>query len=64
MSDCSCTQRVLNIHRSGSGVVWLLHGWCHVKLLLTRRKLCVHHTTMHQFTVSLFEATYVGCMCA
>ena len=24
----------------------------HVKLLPSRRKFCVHHTTMHQFTVS------------
>ena len=27
--------------------VWLLHGWCHVKLLSSRRTFCVHHTTMH-----------------
>ena len=25
-------------------------------------KFCVHHATMHQFTVSLFKATYVGRM--
>ena len=25
---------------------------CHVKLLSSQHKLCVHHTTMHQFTVS------------
>ena len=29
---------------------WLLHGWCHVKLLPFWRTFCVHHTTMHQFT--------------
>ena len=23
--------------------IWLLHGWCHVKLLPFRRKFCVHH---------------------
>ena len=28
-------------------------GWCHVKLLLSQRKFWVHHSTMHQFTVSL-----------
>ena len=27
--------------------VWLLHGWCHVKLLMSRRKLCVHHSSLH-----------------
>ena len=26
---------------------------CHMKLLPSQHKLCVHHTTMHQFTVSL-----------
>ena len=32
--------------------IWLLHGWCHEKLLLSRSKFC-HHTTRQQFTVSL-----------
>ena len=32
---------------------WLLHGWCHVQRLPSWCKLCAHHTTMHQFTVSL-----------
>ena len=27
--------------------VWLLHGWCHVKLLPSGSTFCVHHTTMH-----------------
>ena len=47
--------RIFNIHPNGvpdSGI-WLLHGWRHVKLPPSRRKLCVHHSTMHQFTVSL-----------
>ena len=44
----------------GYSAVWLLHGWCHEKLC----KFCVHHITMHQFTVSLvFKVTYAGCMC-
>ena len=47
MNDCSFTQRVLNIHWSCYSAVWLLHGWCHVKPLPSRRKFCVHHTTMH-----------------
>ena len=29
----SCTQCVLNSHWSGYSAVWLLHGWCHMKLL-------------------------------
>ena len=31
----------------------LLHSWCHVKLLPSRHTFCVHHTPMHQFTLSL-----------
>ena len=34
------------------GAVWLLHGWYHVKPLPSRLTFCVHHATMHQFTVS------------
>ena len=33
--------------------IWLLHGWCHVKLLQSWCTFCVHHTAMHQLTVSL-----------
>ena len=39
--------RFLNIHQSG--VLTKLqrwHGWCHMKLQLSQRKSCVHHTTM------------------
>ena len=36
------------------------HGWCHMKLQPSRRKSCVHHTTMHHVTSS--KATYVRCM--
>ena len=46
------------IHRSGVLKRW--HGWCHMKLQPSRRKLCVHHTTMHH--VSSCKATYVRCM--
>ena len=45
----------LNVHCSGYCAVRLLNGWCHVKLLPSRRKFCVHHTTMHRFTVSLYS---------
>ena len=38
-----------------SSAVWLLHGWCHMKLLLSQCAFCVHHTTMYQFTVSLYS---------
>ena len=33
---------------------WLLHGWCHMNLLPSRHTFCVHHTSMDQFTVSLY----------
>ena len=33
--------------------VWLLHGWCHMKLLPSRRRFCVYHTTMHHI-ISLY----------
>ena len=50
--------RFLNIHRSGVLECW--HGWCHMKLQPSRRKFCVHHTTMHHVTSC--KATYVRCM--
>ena len=37
--------------------LWLLHGW-HMKLLPSRRKFCVHRSTMHQFTVTSFKAMH------
>ena len=36
------------------------HGWCHMKLQPSRRKSCVHRTTMHHVTSC--KATYVRCM--
>ena len=47
-----------NIHRSGVLKRW--HGWCRMKLQPSRRKFCVHHTTMHHVTSC--KATYVRCM--
>ena len=47
-----CT--LLHIHQSGYSAVWLLQGWCHIKLLPSQHAFCVHHTTVHQFTVSLY----------
>ncbi len=58
MSDKLFIARFLNIHRSGVLKRW--HGWCHMKLQPSRRKFCVHHTTMHHVTSC--KATYVRCM--
>ena len=42
--------------------VWLVQDRCRkVKLLPTQHTFCVHHTTVHQFTV-LFEALLVSCI--
>ena len=46
------TQRIFEYPRSSYSAVWLLRGWCHVKLLPSRHKFCVHHTTVHQFAMS------------
>ena len=35
--------------------VWLVHGWCHMKLLPSWHMFCVHIATMHQFAVSLYS---------
>ena len=51
------------LFRTMDSLIYLQPLWCHVKLLPSRRKFCVHHTTMHQFTVSLFDATYLGSVC-
>ena len=42
-----------------TAVVYLqcLHGWCHMKLLPSWPKFCVHHTTMHHVTSC--KATYI-----
>ena len=34
-------------------LISLLYSWYHVKLLSSWRSFCVHHTAMHQFTVSV-----------
>ena len=44
----------LNIRTSGVrtySVIWLLHGWCDVKLLPSWRTFCVYHTNVHEFNV-------------
>ena len=34
------------------------HGWCHVKMLPSRRKSCVHHTTMLHVTSCKVSKVY------
>ena len=58
----------LNIHRSGIlySPVWLLHDWCHVKLLPSRRTFCdptnhapVYNVTYSEAIVCLFFCLFV-----
>ena len=49
---------IFYIHLSGVLKRW--HGWYHTKLLPSRRKFCVHHTTILHITSC--KATYVRCM--
>ena len=59
-------ETLLNIKQSGVLTVLfrlshcssclLLHGWCHVKRLSSRRTFYVHHTTMHLDTVPLYAS--------
>ena len=51
---------LFNIHRNG---VLTSQGWCHIKLLPSRRKFCVHHTTMRHFTVSLYSRQHMSGAC-
>ena len=37
--------------------VWLVHGWCHMKLLPSWHTFCVHNATMYQFAMSLYSDT-------
>ena len=49
-----------NIHLSGCSAVWLLHGWCHTKLLPSRHMLWVHHATLNQLTMSSNSNCYLS----
>ena len=43
-------------------VLW--RGWCQVKLVPSRRKFCVHHTTICTSLQCHFTQSYIGrCMC-
>ena len=47
-----------------NSAIRLLHVWCHVKLLPSQRTCCLHHTTMHKFTVSVHSKCYTQDACA
>ena len=53
---------LFNMH--SSGVLTALFGWCHVNLVPCRCTFCVHHTTMHPFTVSLRCIMSGDCVCS
>ena len=57
------TQCILNIHLPGYSTVWLLYGWCHLKLLLSWCKFCVRHRTMHQFLMSPYSEPHMQDAC-
>ena len=40
------------------------NGWCCIRLPPSQRTFCVHHTAMHQFTVSLYSKTHRQDACA
>ena len=62
MSECSLTQHLFKIRISYS-TIWMLLNWCHLKLLSSWRTFCVHHTAMHQFTVSFYLKTHTWGVC-
>ena len=57
----ACFEYTLNW--STDSAVRLLHSWSHVKLLLSQCMLCVHHSTMHQFTASLHSKPHTQGAC-
>ena len=63
MSDRSFTQRVLNIHFGAYSAVSLLYGCCHLKLLPSRRTLCVTTSLQCHFIRSHIRRVYV-CLAA
>ena len=50
--------RLFEYPRKWCTYYWLLYGWCHVKLLLSLRTLCVNHTTIYSHCI--WSHTYVG----
>ena len=58
----TCDSTQLLVFSISIEVVYLQrwHGWCHMKLLPSRRKFRIHHTTMYHVTSC--NATYVRCM--
>ena len=57
-SDCSWTQCIFEYPSKWCtyNAVWLLHGWCWVKLLPSQHMFCVHHKPVY---ITLFEATCI-----
>ena len=67
MSDCRLfycffCSFVKNSHQSGvlTAPVWLLHGWCHLKLLLSQHILCTSHNHAPVYSVTSCKTTYKG----
>ena len=56
----SCGSKWMTVASFAYSAVWLLHGWCHVKLLPSRRVLWIpyNHAPCH---VTSSKVTYVGC---
>ena len=46
----SCQDHFTKMQQQGRPFLQRWHGWCLMKLLPSRRKFCVHHTTMHHVT--------------
>ena len=61
MSGCSSFWIASEVF--GYSAVQLLTCWCHLKVLPSRRTFCVHHTSIHQFTVSLYSTPHTQGAC-
>ena len=57
------TQRVLNLHESGCSAVLIVTWLARHKMAAVSAQVLCTPNSMHQFTVSLFKAAYIGCMC-
>ena len=57
---CVCVCIFLNIHQNGVLIaIWLLHGWCHMKLLPPQRILCTpyNHAQIYSATDTKLRAS-------
>ena len=49
---------------TGSAIIWLLHGWCYVKLpAVSVQVLCTPYNSAPVYGVTSFKAIKVGFMC-